>query len=118
MALSQIKHENIVQLLGVCDDSVSIMTEYCCFSLRPFQHNEEFNLLGQLLLVLHSEYLFPFFPIIGNFIFKDIASAVLYLHENGIVHRDLKTGNISVHNSHHNNTLYLVAMCRGIFNGQ
>ena len=47
LALSQIKHENIIRLLGVCDDPVSIMTEYCYFSLRPFQRNEQFNSLDQ-----------------------------------------------------------------------
>ena len=61
LVLSQIKHENIIQLLGVCDDPVSIMTEYCCFSLRPFQRNEQFNSLYQLLLLLHSQDLFSFF---------------------------------------------------------
>ena len=41
LVLSQIKLENIKYyiLLQVCDDLVSIMTEYCCLSLRPFQRN-------------------------------------------------------------------------------
>ena len=92
------------------------MTEHCCFSLRPFQRNEQFNSVDQFLLFLHSQDLFSFFPAIGNFIIKDIEAAVSYLHENDIVHRDLKTGNVLVGNSYYNSTLDLVEMCRGIFN--
>ena len=98
-----------------CDDPVSIMTEYCCFSLRPFQRNEQFNLLDQLLLFLHSQELFSFFPTIGNSIVEDIGAAVSYLHENDIVHRDLKTRHVLVDNSHYNNILDSVEMCGGIF---
>ena len=61
LVLSQIKHENIIRMLGVCDDPVSIMTEYCCFSLRPFQRNEQFNSLDQLLLLYTVKICFPFF---------------------------------------------------------
>ena len=61
LVLSQIKHENIIRLLGVCDDPVSIMTGHCYFSLKPFQCNEQFNSLDQLLLFLHSQICFPFF---------------------------------------------------------
>ena len=49
LVLSQIKHENIIRLLGVCDDPVSIMTGYCYFSLKPFQCNEQFNSLDHLI---------------------------------------------------------------------
>ena len=99
-------------MLGVCDDPVSLMTEHCCFSWRPFQHNKQFNSLDQLLLFLHIEDLFSFFPTIGNSISKDFVSAVLYLHENDIVHQDLKTGNTLVHNSHYNSTLNSVEISR------
>ena len=87
------------------------MTEYCCFSLRPFQRDEQRNSLDQLLLFLHSQDLFFFFPTIGNYIVKDIVVAVLYLHQNGIVHGDLKTGNVLVDNSHYKSTLGSVEMC-------
>ena len=92
------------------------MREYCCFSFRPFRRNDEFNSLNQLLLFLHSQDLFSFFPTIGNSIVKDIVAAVSYLHENDIFHRELKTGNVLVDNLHYNSTLDLVEMCRGIFN--
>ena len=57
-----------------------------------------------------------FFLTIGNSIAKDIVAAVSYLHENDIAHRDLKTGNVLVDNSHCNSALDSVEMCRGIFN--
>ena len=116
LVLSQMKHGIIIRLLGVCDDPVSIMIEFCCFSLRPLQRNEQFNLLEQMLLFLHSQDLFSLFPTIGNSIVKDIVAAVSYLHENYIVHRDLKPGNVLLDNSHYSSTLDSVEMCRGIFN--
>ena len=112
LVLSQIKHENLIRVLGVCYDPVSLMTEYCCFSLRPSERNEQLNSLDQLLLFLHIEDLFSFFPTIGNSISKDFVSAVLYLHENYIVHQDLKTGNTLVHNSHYNSALDSVEISR------
>ena len=75
LILSQINHKNIIRLLGDCDDPVSIMAKYYCFSLGPFQRNEQFNSLDQLLKIRNS-------------IVKDIVLAASYLHENDIVHCD------------------------------
>ena len=67
-------------------------------------------------MFLHSQDLVFFFPTIGNYIAKDIVSAVLYLHENDIVHLDLKTGSILVDNSRYKSIPDPVEKCRGIFN--
>ena len=75
LILSQINHKNIIRLLGDCDGPVSIMAKYYCFSLGPFQRNEQFNSLDQLLKIRNS-------------IVKDIVLAASYLHENDIVHCD------------------------------
>ena len=72
LLMSKICHENIVSLIAVSDDPVSIMLEYCVFSFTSFQRIEKFNSLGQLLQYLSTEDLFTYFPGILNFMESDI----------------------------------------------
>ena len=63
--MSKIRHENIVSLIAVSEDPVSIMMEYCVFSFTPFQRMEKFNSLDQLLQylsIIYIEDLFKYFP--------------------------------------------------------
>ena len=48
-----------------------------------------------------SKNLLPDFPGIGNKIASDIISAVCYLHQNDIVHRDVKPSNVLVNNHYY-----------------
>ena len=45
LLMSKIRHENIVLLIPVCEDPVSIIMEYCVFSFTPFQRIEKFSAL-------------------------------------------------------------------------
>ena len=45
--------------------------------------------------------LLPDFPGIGNKIASDIISAVCYLHQNDIVHSDIKPSNVLVNNHYY-----------------
>ena len=110
LLISKIRYENIVSLIAVSEDPVSIMMEYCVFSFTPFQRIEKFNSLEQLLQYLSTEDLFTYFPGILNFMASDIGKALAYLHDNNMVHRNIKPGNILVSNTHYaHETKYLAS---------
>ena len=111
LLMSKIHHENIVSLIGVSKDPVAILMEYCVFSFTPFQRTEKFSSLDQLLQYLCTEDLFTYFPGILNFMASDIGKGLAYLHENNMVHRDIKPGNILVTNTHYvHETKYLASL--------
>ena len=99
--MSKIRHENIVSLIAVSEDPVSIMMEYCVLSFTPFQRIEKFNSLDQLLQYLIPEDLFTYFPGILNYMAQDIGNGLAYLHEYNMVHRDIKPRNILITNTHY-----------------
>ena len=76
------------------------------FSFTPFQKIEKFNSLDQLLRYLSTEDLFTYFQGILNFMERDIGKDLAYLHENNMVHKDIKPGN-----THYaNETKYLASL--------
>lgn len=100
LILKNIKHENIVSLIGVCEKPPSIFMELCEFSFLPFERDVSFNSLDKYLSYMDEEDLFSFFPKIGIAIAKDISCAICYLHQRDMVHRDIKPQNILVSNQH------------------
>ena len=109
--MSKILHGNILFLIAVSEDPVLIMMEYCVFSFTPVQRIEKFSCLDQLLQYLSTEDLFTYFPGILNFMARDIGKGLAYLHENNMVHREIKPGNILVTNTHYaHETKQLVPM--------
>ena len=109
--MSKIRHENIVSLITVSEDPVSIMMEYCMFSFTSFQRIENFNSLDQLLQYLSTEDLFTYFPGILNFMARDIGKGLAYPHKNKEHKRDIKPGNIVVTNTHYaHETKHLAAL--------
>ena len=94
LLLGRISSKNVVKILGVCENPISIMMEHLEFSFVPFGRDIKVNSLDKLLDVFDSENLLPYFPGIGNNIASDIISAVRHLHQNDIVHRDIKPSNV------------------------
>ena len=101
LLIRKIRHKNIVSLIAVCEDLVSIMMEYCMFSFIPFQRIKKFNSLDQLLQYISTEDLFTYFPGILNFTARDIGKGFANLHENNMVHRNIKPDNKLVTNTHY-----------------
>ena len=101
LLLRRISSKNVVKILGVCENPISIMMEHLEFSFVPFGRDIKVNSLDKLLDVFDSENLLPYFPGIGNNIASDIINAVSYLHQNDIVHRDIKPSNVLVNNHYY-----------------
>ena len=74
--ISEIKHDNIVALLGVCEKPVSLMMELCKFDFEPFNADK----IDQFLSYMNEEDIFDSFPGIGNVIVSDVVRAVSYLY--------------------------------------
>ena len=75
--------------------------EHLEFSFVPFGRDSKVNSLEKLLDVFDSENLLPYFPGIANNIASDIINVVSYLHQNDIVHRDIKPSIVSVNNHYY-----------------
>ena len=101
LLLRRISRKNVVKILGVCENPISIMMEHLEFSFVPFGRDTKVNSLDNLLNVFDSENLLPYFLRIGNNIASDIINAVCYLHQNNIVHRDIKPSNILLNNHYY-----------------
>eukprot|EP01122_Echinamoeba_exundans_P011551 TRINITY_DN4626_c0_g1_i1.p1 TRINITY_DN4626_c0_g1~~TRINITY_DN4626_c0_g1_i1.p1 ORF type:complete len:859 (+),score=123.51 TRINITY_DN4626_c0_g1_i1:107-2683(+) len=76
--LSQLKHPNLVNFLGYCLDPNAIIMEYLPQNLHDFLIENRSRIEKQQLV---------------DFAY-DIANAMTYLHQNNIIHRDLKSFNI------------------------
>ena len=101
LLLGRISFKNIVKILDVCENPISIMMEHLEFSFVPFGRDIKVNSLDKLLDVFDSENPLPYFPGIGNNIASDIINAACHLHQNDIDHRDIKPSNVLVNNHYY-----------------
>ena len=101
--LSEIKHDNIVTLLGVCEKPISLMMELCEFDFQLLNADKIVSSMDLFLSYMNKEDIFDSFPGIGNIIASNIVRAVSYLHNRNIVHRDIKPAKILVSNFHYKN---------------
>ena len=92
------KFKKNVNILGGCENPISIMMEHLEISFVPFGRDVEVNSSDKLSDVFDSENLLPYFPGIGNNIVSDIINAVSYLHQNDIV---IKRSSVLVNNHYH-----------------
>ena len=85
--LNDLRHENIVELLAVCDNSATIMLELCEFSMKAFQGDQLFHSLHKFLKYLTKNELLYFFPGICDKITNDKLQSIIYIPSKNIVHR-------------------------------
>ncbi|XP_072970878.1 serine/threonine-protein kinase STY8-like isoform X2 [Typha angustifolia] len=85
--LRQVRHSNIIRFIGACTKppEIFIVTEYMARgSLYNFLHGRHNGLELPLLLKISL----------------DISRGMDYLHQNNIIHRDLKTANLLMNEDH------------------
>ena len=103
--LNDLRHENIVELLAVCDNPAAIMLELCEFSMKLLQGDQSFHSLDKFLKYLAKNELLDLFPEICDKITNHILQSIIYIHSKNIVHRDIKPANILMNNLHYCNAI-------------
>ena len=96
--LNELRHENVVELLTFCDNSVAIILELCEILMKSFQGDQSFHSLDKFLKYLAKNKLLDFFPGICYKIVNDIMKFIICIHSKNIVHTDIKLANILPNN--------------------
>lgn len=104
--LHSLDHENVVCFKMVCIEPPAIMMEFVLFDFKPFCAEEEkqvHNLEDFLGFLDETDATEAFSPDLYRKIALDVANGLQYLHASNVYHRDLKTSNVLVSNSHYRN---------------
>ena len=80
---------------------MTLMMDFSEFSFAPFGNYLISHSLDVFLKTLDENDFVPSFPNLFNFVAKGIFTGLAYLHENNIVHRDIKLSHILVSNTHY-----------------
>ena len=94
-------HKNIATFLAFCVEPHAIMMEYLYFDFGLFGVDKKVSSMNELLHFIDDHLDFTTLKSFQPKIARDIADGLCYLHEQGVVHRDLKPDNILVTNQHY-----------------
>lgn len=101
--LSGLRHENVVQMYGICVNPLAIILEYVVFDFSPFKRNIKANTLDKALSEIaqipkSQDCVFDHvIPVIAT----DVTKGLSHLHQRDVAHRDLKPANILLSNQHY-----------------
>jgi serine/threonine protein kinase len=102
--LQGINHKNVVPFKRLCTEPPAIMMEFVSFRFKPFSPDSDkhvSNLEDFLGYLDETEAVDALPPCLYRKIAHDVANGLKYLHESNVYHRDLKTSNVLVSNTHY-----------------
>lgn len=98
--MSGFRHPNVVQIYGVCSDANESGSSTASGSWTPYSIVMEFMAGGALDKILY-DHSHDLSESRRSSIIEDCLSGLIYLHSQGIMHRDIKSANVLLdHNQH------------------
>ena len=101
--MRKLKHNNVATIEKICLKPLSFLMDYCCIDFSKFGQDVQVHSLDKFLEYVNN-FRVKSFEIFFMAIANDIISGLKYLHENKVVHRDIKHANILVSNRHYTTT--------------